>query len=80
MGCPLDGEIDQVSQRELCPTDVEVPPGETPAKYGRHLEVDKFRGCQPFTTKPRPGPVTVPAVVSQGDGKDARVNDEHART
>lgn len=80
MGCPLEGEVDQIGQGELGPPDVEVASGELPAKDGGDLEVNQFRGGQMFTTESCPGLLAVPAVVSQRDGQDARVNDEHART
>ena len=80
MGCSLDRQIDQVGQRELGPPDVEMSSGELPAKYGGNLEVDQFGGCQLFTAKSRPRLVTIPTVISQRDGKDACINDEHART
>lgn len=80
MGCSLDREIDQVGQRELGPPDVEMSSGELPAKYGGNFEVDQFGGCELFTTESRPRLVAIPTVVSQRDGKDVRVNDEHART
>ncbi len=80
MGCSLDRQIDQVGERELGPPDVEMSSGELPAKYGGNLEVDQFGGCQLFTTEPRPRLVAIPTVISEGDGKDACINDEHART
>ncbi len=80
MRCPLEREVEQIGQGELSPSDIEMAPGELPAKNGGHLEVDQFRSSEVFATKPRPGFVAVRTVVSQRDGKDARVNDEHAQT
>ena len=80
MRCPLDREVDQIGQGHLGPSDVEMASGELPAQDGGHLKVDQFRGCQVFATESRPGLVAIPTVVSQHDGKDARINDEHARS
>lgn len=80
MGCSLDRDVDQIGQGEFCASGIEVAPGEPPAKHGRHLQVDQFRGCHLFTAESRPCLVAVLTVVSQRDGKDARVNDEHVRT
>ncbi len=80
MRCPLDGDVDQIGQGEFCASSVEVAPGKPPAKHGRHLQVDQFRGCHLFAAESRPCLVAIPTVVSQRDGKDARVNDEHVRT
>lgn len=80
MRCPLDGKVDQVCQGEFGSPDIEMATGELPAKDRGHLEVDQFWGCQVFTTKSRSGLVAIPTVVSECDGKDARVNDEHAQT
>ncbi len=80
MRCPLDREVDQIGQGEVGASYVEMAAGELPAKDGGNLEVDQFRGRQVFATESRPGLVAIPAVVSERDGKDARVNDEHVRS
>ncbi len=80
MGCSLQGKLHQISQGELGAAYIEMTSRESPPEYGRDLEVDQLRGGHVLASEPCPGPVAVPAVVSQRHDEHAGVNDEHART
>ena len=67
MGCPLEGEVDQICQGELGPSKVEVTSDEAPAEYRSDLEVDQFRGSQLFTARALSSLVAVPTVIGERD-------------
>jgi hypothetical protein len=78
MRCAAHSQGIQVEQCQLGPAQVECAGVQLPAEHGNHLKIDQLGRDQPFAAQPRPGTVTVAAVVGQRHGDHASVNDEHA--
>ena len=67
----------EVGQREVRPADVDTPCTVLTTQNRNDLQVDQLRRGQCLTAKAGSSGISVRAVISQRDRKDARVNDEH---
>lgn len=77
---PLHGKGLQVVQGEGHAPWVELAAAGEAPPYGHNLKVDQARRREVLAVEAGTQVVSVVVIVEQGDGQDAGINDEHART
>ncbi len=77
MGGPAQRKRGQVSQSQRGPPGVDGGIADLPPPHRGDLEVDETGRSQLLPAEPGPCVIAVPAVVGEGDGQNAGVNDDH---
>ncbi len=76
----LQRQRPQVGQREVSAAGVESAGSHLATQHRGDLQIDKLGRRKVLAAQPGTRTVTVVAVIGQGSGDDAGVNDEHARS
>ena len=79
MGSPSQRKRGQVSQSQCGPAGVHGTIADLPPPHRGDFEVDKAGCRQLLPAQAGPCVIAVLAVIGEGDGQDAGVNDDHGR-
>jgi hypothetical protein len=79
MGSPAQRKRGQVSKSQRGPAAVHGTIADLPPPHRGDFEVDKAGRCQLLPAEAGPGVIAVLAVIGEGNGQDAGVNDDHGR-
>ena len=76
---PPERQGGQIGQRKGRAADINLAAVHLPAQHRGDFKVHEFWRAQPFPAQAGTGMVAVRAVIAQGGGQDAGVNDDHDR-